>query len=111
VLKLNRFAYYYVAMFILGSVVRYEPELMLIASARYIATAICHQLPIFGRVPLSDAREKIDRKEFSRGSAFISGDMVVLTYYSEKEPRYTHLEVEKSELGPFIEWMMRRDDN
>ena len=68
VLKLNRFAYYYVAMFILGSVVRYEPELMLIASARYIATAICHQLPIFGRVPLSDAREKIDGKEFSRGA-------------------------------------------
>ena len=32
-LNLNRIAYYYIAMFILGSVVRYEPELMLNASA------------------------------------------------------------------------------
>lgn len=32
-IKLNRIGYYYVAMFILGSVVRYEPELMLSVSS------------------------------------------------------------------------------
>lgn len=32
-IKLNRVGYYYVAMFIFGSVVRYEPELMLLVSS------------------------------------------------------------------------------
>ncbi len=69
----------------------------------YMAVALSQDSPIYGRRPPSTQLERIDEREFKRGT--ITGGGKVLGQYGESSPAYLDLAIERRELRRAIKRM------